>query len=108
MNTVLTAQLDLLLDQYGVEALEAAVDRGEVHIIHTNASQSYPSRTFTLTNGEYDRIMVEVNNGMKIAAIKLFREITGCGLVDAKNAIEGPDINMLSYDQRYGTRNRCG
>lgn len=114
MDIMLSGHLKLLLEQYGIEAFESHVDRivseyrGTMHVVHTRETATWPVLTFALTNSEFDRVMVHVNANEKIAAIKLFRAITGAGLIEAKNAIEGPDFNMETYDQRYGASSRCG
>lgn len=50
----------------------------------------YPAYNPTnfLSPGDRERIMVLVRNGKKIHAIKLYREVTGAGLREAKEAVE--------------------
>lgn len=45
--------------------------------------------SYTLTSDQFEKLRREYNGGMnKISAIKMFREVTGCSLKEAKDAIE--------------------
>lgn len=43
-----------------------------------------------LTDDQYNAVLEEINNDRKIRAIKILREYSGIGLVEAKNIIENP------------------
>ena len=60
-----------------------------------------------MSNDDIDRIRAELAAGRKIAAIKLYREATGTGLAEAKQAVEEleaghahrtPEISSASND----------
>lgn len=50
-----------------------------------------------LTLGEQQRVMAEVRVGRKINAIRLYRELTGAGLKEAKDTIEDWERRQIGY-----------
>jgi ribosomal protein L7/L12 len=47
-----------------------------------------------LTDQQRQAINAEIFGGRKIEAIKLYREATGCQLIDAKQAVEGIEKDL--------------
>lgn len=50
-----------------------------------------------LTLEEQQRVMAEVRIGRKISAIKMYRELTGAGLVEAKETIEDWERRQIGF-----------
>jgi ribosomal protein L7/L12 len=57
-----------------------------------------------VTQEQWQLIENELAGGRKIAAIKLYRELTGVGLKEAKDAVEAHVAELVSRDpQRYAS-----
>jgi len=72
--------LDLLRSKEAVEKLEAGVDP-DVFLSHPPSSAPEPHLTFPA-------VRAALASGHTIEAIKLYREVTGCGLAEAKSAVD--------------------
>lgn len=55
---------------------------------HGNEISSITLGGYTLTNAQVESLKKEILDDRKIMAIKLFRDYTGAGLAEAKNAVE--------------------
>ena len=92
LNTpiLVAAEVNNLIEKYGIGAVKAALSFIEtfptavVNIVRVNGFE------YKLNDGEMSRIksIAGYNGVNKIQAIKLFRDITGCGLNEAKYAVE--------------------
>jgi ribosomal protein L7/L12 len=75
-----------------MDALEARVARLEQHLgVGPLAGASAPAPTLNgepVTTGAPNEVMQHVMAGNTIQAIKAYREATGCGLAEAKAAVE--------------------
>lgn len=82
--------LNTLISEYGLAEITHAL---QYITTYPNAKQQYQFKNtmgadWWLTQEEYDRIVSTNPSVNKIQAIKMFREITSCGLKEAKDAIE--------------------
>lgn len=84
------SDLDMLIDKYSINAVKHAL-----HYIDTfpTITKVYlfndGAVTWRLNQDQFNRIDTAYAGGYgKISAIKVFRDITGCGLKEAKDAIE--------------------
>lgn len=86
-HILVLADVTNLVDKYGIERVKYALDYIAGYPEAKSITHKYGQ--FTLTNDEHNRVVEMYAGGNQfIQAIKLFREITGCGLKDAKEAIE--------------------
>jgi ribosomal protein L7/L12 len=79
-----------LVSQYDLETVQLALnfirDYPQTNIKFVNDGYGH---TWKITKDQFKQVMTTYVNGQqKISAIKLFREITGCGLKEAKDAVE--------------------
>lgn len=101
MNDLIT-RIEAIVDEYGIDAVNIAI----TFITKYNESikpVTFKVGTFTLTEDQYKKVRDAylegsyTNNGYtikgsQIHAIKALREITLCGLKEAKDAIESTNL----------------
>jgi ribosomal protein L7/L12 len=59
-----------------------------IWFIARRAAAGPPAPARPLSDGDLERVRDELRGGNKIQAIKLYRQISGCGLKDAKDSVE--------------------
>jgi ribosomal protein L7/L12 len=86
-HILVLADVTNLIDKYGIERVQYALDYIANYPKAKSLTHTYGK--FTLTNDQHERIVDTYAGGNQfIQAIKVFREITNCGLKEAKEAIE--------------------
>lgn len=88
---MVVAELNVMIDNYGLAEVQHALQyistfptsKKQYRFPNPNGADWYLSET------EFKRIESVSPRVNKIQAIKMFREITSCGLKEAKDAIEG-------------------
>lgn len=83
--------LGLAEAKYAVEQMECTLVSGGSTPDQTSQSTA---RGSGITDGDRLRIDTSLLAGKKIEAIKIYREITGTGLKEAKNAVEQVEQNL--------------
>jgi len=96
----LVQSLQAVINAYGLDAVKHTVQFIEKFpaspkmyvfksLWYHDMNQNYvPEKSWELTQAEFDRVSEEWRSGNKIRTIKIFRDITKCGLKEAKDAIE--------------------
>jgi ribosomal protein L7/L12 len=76
------------------EMVEAMQQGLQVDLSHLEITTPPSGQSMVLDQTKLRQIIDMINSGDKIGAIKLFREITGLGLKDAKDAIDGIGVSI--------------
>lgn len=89
-RTVLLESVEKLVELWGYDAVQHTLDYiRNFPVVFSTRFTDNNGMTYTLTEDQFRKLRATYNGGLnKIAAIKLFREFTGCGLKEAKDAIE--------------------
>jgi ribosomal protein L7/L12 len=77
-----------LISKYGRENITHVMEFLGTITETTYKVNDNAGNTYTLTASQYARLDNEWSKGNKITAIKIFREMFGNGLKDAKDAVE--------------------
>jgi ribosomal protein L7/L12 len=99
----------LLRDTYVIglskaKELVEAMQRGEdVDVSHLELVAQTTVQSVTLDPSTMSKLTELVKSGDKIAAIQLFRETTGVGLKDAKDAIDGLELAISAAPVEVGS-----
>jgi len=84
--------------------LVEAMQRGEeVDVSHLELVAPTTIQSVSLDPSTMSKLMELVKAGDKIAAIQLFREITGVGLKEAKDAIDGLELAISAEPVEFGS-----
>jgi ribosomal protein L7/L12/sugar lactone lactonase YvrE len=103
------AAIRLLRETYVIglskaKELVEALQRGEeVDMSHFELFAPTKVQSISLDPSKMNKLMELVRSGDRIEAIKLFRETTGVGLKDAKDAIDGLDLAISTTPTEFGS-----
>jgi ribosomal protein L7/L12 len=105
MINEMVAEIETLVLKYGIHAVKQTVSYiDSINVVMPITTRivrdGITGKRYTITEQQHKDLTTLITaypSALKIQAIKLFREITSCGLKEAKDVIEGPDYMNSTY-----------